>query len=316
DLPSDNPDPLGSIRDAVRMVNSAALDSLLLRYYPLNNMVFVEGDTFIMGCLPGDKNCSDDETPYPAEVSTFKMAKTETTWWQYFLFCKATGHEYFSHSWGMYGDNPVVNVDWYDAVQYANWASEQCNLKPAYMINSTQQDPTNESGSRKNWLIKPDPTANGFRLPTETEWEFAARGGKRHSPFIYSGGNNLNDVAWFGENSGSRTHPVGTKNANALGLSDMSGNVWEWCWDWHGDYLEALDKDYKGTESGISSGGEKKQPNQARGKDYQGAESGWYRIVRGGSWDYVAEYCRTAYRYRNLPDYRRVNYGFRLVSRP
>jgi formylglycine-generating enzyme required for sulfatase activity len=133
-------------------------------------------------------------------------------------------------------------------------------------------------------------SASGYRLPTEAEWEYAARGGN-NSPggYTYAGSNDVNAVAWYGSNSGGTYHEVGTKAANGLGLYDMSGNGWEWCWDWYGGY---------------SSGA---QTNPV------GASSGTHRVWRGGSWYYAAQFARSADRDFNYPSYRGYLRGFRLV---
>ena len=129
-------------------------------------------------------------------------------------------------------------------------------------------------------------TGKNFRLPTEAEWEYAARGGNRSRGYQYSGSNVLSDVAWY---SGSKTHNVGTKAPNELGIYDMSGNVWEWCQDWYGDY------------HGYS------QTNPT------GPSSGSKRVVRGGSWIYFAWCCRVADRTDYAPGIRNNDLGFRLA---
>ena len=132
-------------------------------------------------------------------------------------------------------------------------------------------------------------TGNSFRLPTEAEWEFAAKGGTKCMGYQYSGSNTLGDVAWYKDNSGSKTHPVATKQANELGIYDMSGNVWEWCQDWHGSYSSSA------------------QSNPT------GPTSGSYRVYRGGSWSSYAGICRTAYRNNITPTGAGDNLGFRLA---
>lgn len=136
-------------------------------------------------------------------------------------------------------------------------------------------------------------TGSSYRLPTEAEWEFAARGGNKSKKYKFAGSDNVDEVAWYSGNAGSKTHPVMQKKANELGLFDMSGNVWEWCQDvWHGNY-EGAPKD----GSAWTSGGE------------QAA-----RVLRGGSWRSSAGYCRAAYRGRNPSASRYSTCGFRIVS--
>ena len=132
-------------------------------------------------------------------------------------------------------------------------------------------------------------TGRNFRLPTEAEWEFAARGGNYSRHYKYSGSNYINDVAWYGDNSGDRTHPVGTKQANELGLYDMSGNVWEWCSDWYGSYSSYSQTDPIGPNNGSN------------------------RMDRGGCWGNFAKRCRPAYRSYGTPGYRDHGRGLRLV---
>ena len=129
----------------------------------------------------------------------------------------------------------------------------------------------------------------GGRLPTEAEWEFAARGGNKSNGYIYSGSNNLDEVGWYSGNSGSVTHPVGQKAPNELGIYDMSGNVWEWCSDWYGSYPNGSVSDPTGPSSGSS------------------------RVFRGGSWYYASRYCRVAYRHNASPSYRHDRLGLRVA---
>ncbi|MCL1947455.1 MAG: formylglycine-generating enzyme family protein [Chitinivibrionia bacterium] len=131
----------------------------------------------------------------------------------------------------------------------------------------------------------------GGRLPTETEWEFAARGGSKNSAYIYSGSNNLNDVGWHFKNiPNGGTQAVGQKQPNALGIHDMSGNVWEWCSDWYDFY-----------------------PTDALTTNPTGPSIGYYRVMRGGSWYNIADNCRVAYRANGYPSGSGFNVGFRVV---
>ena len=132
-------------------------------------------------------------------------------------------------------------------------------------------------------------TGKNFRLPTEAEWEFAARGGRKSKSYEYSGSNNFDEVAWYTNNSNGQTHPVGTKKPNELGIYDMSGNVWEWCNDWFGNYSSSVPTNPTGPTSGSR------------------------RVGRGGSWDNVAWYCRVSGRISDSPGIRRNRLGLRLV---
>jgi len=232
------------------------------------NMVFVEGGSFQMG-----SNDESDEKPvHQVTVSSFWIGKYEVT--------QAEWKEVMgSNPSNWKGDQlPVESVSWYDAVDYCNKRSIKEGLTPCYSGSG--------AGITCNW------NANGYRLPTEAEWEYAARGGKHSKGYKYSGSNDIGSVAWYDGNSGSKTYRVGTKAANELGLHDMSGNVWEWCWDWY------------------DSGYYAKSP----GSDPRGAGSGSYRGLRGGSWYYYGDSCRVADRGYNGPD-RRDNYGGLRLAR-
>ena len=268
-------------RAAIRVLNPDRDRFLEQRYFPV--MVEIPGGKFGMG---------EDYRAHDQEVSSFQLARTETTWWQYMLYCTAAGVEPpEAPGWGMQGDNPVVNVSWYDVVQYANWLSEKQAPPAFYTINKTLQDTLNKSQfDDLKWTVLPR-SNGGYRLPTEAEWEYAAGGGSKDRT-EYAGTDSeelLKEYGWYAENSGSRTRPVGALKANALGLYDMSGNVWEWCWDWYEGYPENAEKDYAGPGEGS------------------------YRVYRGGSWTYHAENCRAAYRSDGTPAHRGYYVGFRLA---
>lgn len=199
-------------------------------------MVLVQGGTFRMGCSSEQQgSCRSDENPlHSVTVSTFYIGKYEVTQAQWKLIMGSNPSNFK-------GDNlPVENVSWDDAQKFI---------------------------SRLNAA-----TGKNYRLPTEAEWEYAARGGNQSRGYKYSGSNLLVDVAWFWDNSGSTTHPVGTKQPNELGIYDMSGNVYEWCYDWYGTY-----------------------PASAQ-QDPMGASSGSFRVRRGCGWDSNASGCRVACR--------------------
>ena len=233
------------------------------------DMVFVRGGTFTMGCTPeqGD-DCRNDERParsatsfnddkysnYSVTLSDFYIGKFPVTQRQWVA---VTGNNP-SHFKG--ADLPVENVSWNDL---------------------------------RDFLLElRSMTGRNYRLLTEAEWEYAARGGSQSRGNKYAGSNIVDRVAWHSGNSGGRTHPVGTKAANELGIHDMSGNVWEWVSDWYGTYPSGAQTNPTGPTSGSS------------------------RVYRGGSWYFVARYCRVSNRVSDSPGIRNHRLGFRLAVSP
>ncbi len=261
------------------------------RYYPV--MVEVPGGSFDMGSPKSDKLSSDDERPvHRVTLSSFMLSATEVTVFQYSLYCSLTNRDIRENIvWPNSGDNPVVNVSWYDAIGYSNWLSERMGLRGQYAIDRNKADVNNNNEyDDLKWTVTPLPGSDGYRLPTESEWEYAARGGEKSKGYRYAGGDSLDLAGWYDGNSGNRTHAVGGKLPNELGLYDMSGNVWEWCWDRYGDYDDKVST------------------------NPQGAGKGGNRVSRGGSWINDPQICRAANRLSNGPTDRTYILGFRLAS--
>lgn len=258
-------------------------------------MVKVEGGEFLMGDEVGDLR-NTERPVHKVRLDDYLMANIQVTWWKYWLYAMANDilHELEEPSWGTKGDHPVVNVNWYDAVEYCNWLSRVHGRSPMYAIEKETPDPNNfNDDDRQKWSVTIMKGNTGFRLPTEAEWEYAARGGKLSRGYKYAGGNYMDQVGWYPDNSGRTTHPVGTKIPNELGLSDLSGNVFEWCWDW--------DKPYPSTSL----------------ENPEGALTSNRRVVRGGSWYNVNDdLFRVASRYYYDPLFRLNNFGLRLCRYP
>ena len=216
-------------------------------------MIYVAGGTFNMGA--DDSDAYDSEKPvHSVTVSSFSIGKYEVTQklWKAVMGTNPSDFK---------GDNlPVENVSWNDVQEFIR----KLNAK----------------------------TGKHYRLPAEAEWEYAARGGNRSRGYKYSGSDNLSSVAWYNENSGSKTHPVGTKSSNELGIYDMTGNVWEWCLDWY-------DSSYYSSSPSTNPAG---------------PATGSYRVFRGGSWDDFARVCRVYSRSGSTPGGRHNFLGFRLAQ--
>jgi len=273
-----------------------------------NNMVHIPGGTFMMGSSANEPGHKDNEGPqHKVTLSAFYMGKYEVTQAEYKAIMGTTvqqqrDKEDKSYSMCGEGDNyPMYYVNWYEVIEYCNKRSQKEGLTPAYTI-IYQRDPNYTifqfyKGPVLDCTVTWNRNANGYRLPTEAEWEYAAKGGNG-SPgnYIYSGSNNINDVAWYEDNSGGMTHEVGKKAPNSLGLYDMSGNVREWCWDWYLDW--SLDK--IGYLSSVQI-------------DPMGPNSGSFRVMRGGGYGRNTDFARSSYRAGNDPNLRSGEYGFRVV---
>jgi formylglycine-generating enzyme required for sulfatase activity len=249
---------------------------------PIYKFVFVEGGSFHMGDTKNDGEGHIDEKPVHMVNLThdYMIGEREVTFGDYSIFCAET----FSRvpddfGWGQ-GMQPVINVNWWGAISYCNWLSQKEGLEVAYYKDGNLLD---RNGNRTT-----DTTiVQGYRLPTEAEWEYAARGGQKRKGHKYAGSDDLNEVGWYKDNSNRQTHPVGEKKANELGLYDMSGNVSEWCHDWYGDYASTT------------------QTNPT------GPHSGAFRVVRGGSFCDPARRCHVAYRSNGAPVSN--DFGFRVA---
>ena len=214
-------------------------------------MVAVKGGTFQMGATKEQQSPDSDEMPvHQVTLSDYYIGETEVT---QALWKAVMG----SHPSRWKGDNrPVEQVSWDDCQTFISKLSQLTGVQ--------------------------------FSLPTEAQWEYAARGGNQSRGYQYSGSKRLRDVAWYDSNSGSKTHDVKTKQPNELGLYDMSGNVYEWCQDWYGSYSSSAQT------------------------DPQGPSSGSFRVFRGGSWGYDAWRCRVSYRSGDAPGNRYYYLGLRL----
>ena len=254
--------PSKVVQQTQNAVSNTASSSASSQTFTVNGisfkMVKVGGGTFQMGS--NDSEADSDEKPvHSVTLSDYYIGETEVTQalWEAVMGSKPSYNGGWTSSYGLGDSYPAYGVSWDDCRIFI---------------------------SKLNSL-----TGKNFRLPTEAEWEFAARGGRNSNGYKYSGSNTLGNVAWYTDNSGSQTHPVKTKQANELGLYDMSGNVWEWCQDWYGSYSSESQTNPKGAASGSD------------------------RVRRGGGWDSDAGYCRVAFRNWGSPGNRIINLGLRLA---
>ncbi len=220
-------------------------------------MIFVEGGKFKMG---SNKGHEDERPVHEVKVEDFYIGKYEVTVSEYREFCKATGHKMPPKpDWGWHDNHPIVGVSWFDAIAYCEWLKKK--------------------------------TGKPYRLPTEAEWEYAAKGGRKSKGYKYAGSNKQHEVSWYDETTNEEgTRPVGILKPNELGIYDMSGNVWEWC---HDKY-----KYYEGNDGSAPIQG------------FTGAE---LRVLRGGSWYYDVQYSRVTARDGPEATFANKNYGFRLA---
>ncbi len=266
-------------------------------------MILVSGGTFKMGSnLPDPDGLGDEKPVHTVTISDFYIGETEVKVSDYQIFSKATGiampqppedewweshpdtKKFYNNPakkwWGFQPNYPMFHVSWENAVLYCNWLSKKEGLNECYKKNA-------DGG----WDF--DITKTGYRLPTEAEWEFAARGGNNSKGYKYSGSNSLSEVAWYDETTAlAGPQNVKTKKPNELGIYDMSGNVWEWC----SDYYSA--KYYTISEGKTNPVNLTSQP---------------YRVLRGGSWHYQGSYATITSRDGPEIGFTNYNYGFRLA---
>lgn len=250
-------------------------ESLLIRLkarVPNPKMALINGGQFVR-IDESDGPSKTGPTRQRVTLNNFYLGTYEVTYAEYDLFCEMTTREKADdNGWGR-GQRPVSQISWSDAVDYCNWLSEQHGYQAVYGSGNTINS-----------------SANGYRLPTEAEWEYAARGGiMADQSHIYAGSSNINEVAWYDANSQNKTQPVGQKQPNNAGLYDMSGNVWEWCHDWYSPYPRTPQTNPKGSDYGSD------------------------RILRGGAWIQQAADCRIDLRRYTKPYEKHSWLGFRLA---
>ncbi len=304
---SDDSERQDLILDILRITQPVAFERCERRYYP--DMVFIQGGTFWMGCGdPSDVSCEPNELPaHRVRLSDFSMSRTEVTVWQYALFCKATGRSMddFAGPWKWQGNHPMMNIQWFDAAEYCNWlsATRMDRSTPRYRFSGADGKPIDR------FLSLDTRSRRHYRLPTEAEWEYAARGGvfekgyQRYSGTYANQDSALNAVAWWGNNPRMRTksvQPVALLRPNPLGLFDMTGNAWEWCED---EYTPDSYQIF--FRKGVVRNPLQLNANESKTEVV---------ILRGGSWyDYDTNLLRITNRDDYYPYDRLYNIGFRAV---
>lgn len=247
------------------------------------DMVLVEGGKFTMGDSASIGR-PDEKPVQDVELSSFMISRIQVTQKIWNLAMDVNPSNFHGY------DLPVEHVSWYDCIEFCNILSKLAGFNPCYTIDKINKDPDNlNKNDQLKWLITCDWEADGYRLPTEAEWEFAAKGGSNGNFYRFAGSDNENMVCWHKDNSSYKTQNVALKKPNELGIYDMSGNVWEWCWDWYDNY----------------AGNPLVNP--------LGPDKGAYRVLRGGSWADNLNYQRTSGRGKENPTGKYSSIGLRIV---
>ena len=264
DLNGDGVVDLSDVTDLIDYI----LNPPLTQTYTVNgvsfDMITMQGGTFTMGATEDQSTYADksEKPPHQVTLSTYQIGKTEVTQelWEA-VTGKSLSQIARANGWTLYGDGPDYPM------YYITW------------------DDCQEFITKLNEL-----TGQQFRMPTEAEWEYAARGGNKSKGFTFSGSNNIADVAWYSENSSNRSCPVANKAPNELGIYDMTGNVWEWCSDWYGDYSDAPQTNPTGPETGTE------------------------HVVRGGCWGAMVSGSHLSNRISYVPTFHSNSVGLRLAQ--